>query len=151
VRERCMSKNIIDLTGKRFGRLIAINFHEKRNNRAYWLCKCNCGNEKVINSGHLRSGNTKSCGCLQKETVSNIRFKHGLSHTNFYGIWANLRRRCNEKTHNRYDRYGGRGISYDEEWNQFESFYKSMYWKYIFAKKKYRKELNKTNLQGIMV
>ena len=58
----------IDLTGQRFGRLEVIGKVEKPSNRkytaAYWLCKCDCGNKKVVASIDLRRGVTKSCGCL---------------------------------------------------------------------------------------
>lgn len=58
----------IDLTGRRFGRLIVIKVADSNKYGKYkWLCKCNCGNEKVVRGGDLRSGDTQSCGCLQKE------------------------------------------------------------------------------------
>ena len=63
----------IDLTGKRFGRLTVIRRSYLNNNKTYWLCKCDCGAEKIIRRDKLRSGNTKSCGCLQKEVMGNMR------------------------------------------------------------------------------
>jgi hypothetical protein len=66
-----MSK-LIDLTGKIFGRLTVIKYM----NKYKWLCKCSCGNEKEIRSDMLKSGTTKSCGCLQKETCSNLAKKY---------------------------------------------------------------------------
>jgi hypothetical protein len=68
-------KEIIDLTGQRFGKLVAIKHVIRPKNvkaGTYWLCKCDCGNEKAINACHLRNGNTQSCGCLQKEMVSKV-------------------------------------------------------------------------------
>ena len=61
----------IDLTGQRFGRLVAIRDSEKRTNskRVIWECKCDCGGISFVKLGSLRSGNTKSCGCLHKEVV----------------------------------------------------------------------------------
>ena len=58
-----------DLTGQRFGRLIAIKSTNKRNvgRNVIWLCKCECGNTSEISSGSLLSGDTKSCGCLARE------------------------------------------------------------------------------------
>jgi len=62
----------IDLTGKRFGRLVVIKFFERKfdgkRDRIYWLCQCDCGNEKISEGATLRSGGCKSCGCLVKET-----------------------------------------------------------------------------------
>lgn len=63
-----MSK-IIDLTGQRFGRLTVIERSGKvtKDHNICWKCICDCGNIKNIASGTLRSGNTKSCGCLRKD------------------------------------------------------------------------------------
>lgn len=59
--------NTLDLTGQRFGRLIAIKKVHSRKGKTYWLCQCDCGNQKEIQTTHLRDGRTQSCGCLQKE------------------------------------------------------------------------------------
>ena len=65
-----MSKGkFADLTGQKFGRLIVIERAENKGGRVYWLCKCECGNEKVIRGSHLKSGTTMSCGCLQSEKM----------------------------------------------------------------------------------
>ena len=63
---------LIDLTGKRFERLIVLERDKSVNSNkgAYWLCKCDCGNIKSISSKSLRQGLTKSCGCLNKEIIS---------------------------------------------------------------------------------
>ena len=67
-----MATTFIDLTGQTFGRLLVLerSFH-KASIRARWLCKCNCGNTLIVRSGELRSGGTKSCGCLREELVYN--------------------------------------------------------------------------------
>jgi len=58
----------LDLTGQKFGRLTAIKLSDiVKYGISYWLCKCDCGNEKIINSASLKNGNTKSCGCLRKK------------------------------------------------------------------------------------
>ena len=64
---------LIDLTDKIFERLTVVKHHKKDNNgNNYWLCKCDCGNEELISvrGNSLTFGNTKSCGCLQKENTS---------------------------------------------------------------------------------
>jgi len=61
-----------DITGQRFGKLVAIKFAYIENSRTYWKCKCDCGNECVILLSNLTHGNTKSCGCLHKESKRNI-------------------------------------------------------------------------------
>jgi hypothetical protein len=75
----CLQKEIThdllvkDLTGKRFSRLEVIELDYIKENRAYWKCKCDCGTIKTIASSTLQSGFTKSCGCLAKETIGNLR------------------------------------------------------------------------------
>jgi 5-methylcytosine-specific restriction endonuclease McrA len=68
----CGCLNFIDITGERFGRLVAIEIAERKitsnGTRIFWLCKCDCGNEKVVLGDSLRGGSTKSCGCLHLET-----------------------------------------------------------------------------------
>ena len=61
---------LIDLEGRRFGRLIVIKRAENKGTQTHWLCKCDCGNEKIVNGHSLKSGGTKSCGCLHKERTS---------------------------------------------------------------------------------
>lgn len=68
----------IDITGKRFGRLTAIQRNGITSNRiTIWTCKCDCGGSKDISARSLRSGLTRSCGCLQKETARLMMTKHG--------------------------------------------------------------------------
>lgn len=70
----------IDLTGKKFGRLIVIKRVLNQNKRTMWLCKCECSKEKIINGKYLRENQTKSCGCLRKERTGNInRIDFGLA------------------------------------------------------------------------
>ena len=80
---------VIDISGQRFGRLIAIKCVGRKNTFAIWKCQCTCGNEAVVRSSHLRSGNTQSCGCLQKETASKCAtLNHGdwgISNSNYRG------------------------------------------------------------------
>lgn len=69
-----------DLSGSRFGRLIVVGRSgSNKNNRSAWLCRCDCGNEKVILGNSLTSGNSESCGCIQKETMHEIRWNPKLS------------------------------------------------------------------------
>nr|WP_308000268.1 hypothetical protein [uncultured Merdimonas sp.] len=65
---------ILDITGKRFGRLTALYPTEKRdqNGSVYWHCLCDCGNTTEISESKLMHGNYKSCGCLKTENQKNI-------------------------------------------------------------------------------
>ena len=64
-----------DLTDMRFGRLVVLSQASNINGRTAWLCKCDCGSEKVVTGISLTSGRTKSCGCLRSEITSKRRFK----------------------------------------------------------------------------
>lgn len=82
----CLSRELHsipdDLKGKKFGKLTVKEFVETRNRNAYWLCECSCGNEKVISSCSLKTGHTKSCGCIFKETMkgsNNPAWKGGIT------------------------------------------------------------------------
>lgn len=89
-----------------------------------WRCKCDCGNFKNVDGKHLRSGATKSCGCILKEMMSEKKTTHGLSSSRLYRIWSAMVNRCKNENTPCYCRYGGRGISVCEEWKVFESFAK---------------------------
>lgn len=118
-------RKCIDLTGQKFGRLTVIKYVGKSN----WLCKCDCGNEKIVSTTHLKN-DTKSCGCLKKEMLSQrskpknfTNKKHGLYNEKIYKTWKSIRQRCNNKNNKRYKDYGGRGITICNEWNDFKNFY----------------------------
>lgn len=114
----------IDLTGQRFGRLRVIGFAQKTKDRQFmWKCKCDCGNEVNVRGYSLRSGNTQSCGCLQRETNVKLRQTHGQGHTRLYNVWSGMKQRCLLSTSSCYQYYGGRGIKVCEEWQRFEPFY----------------------------
>lgn len=72
----------IDITGQSFGRYTVLEFAYSNNGRAYWHCKCDCGQVKDIRGTSLRIGQTKSCGCLQKEI--SIKINSGSGHP-FFG------------------------------------------------------------------
>lgn len=108
--------------GTRFGRLTVIGVNHKGTDRKYYYdCLCDCGNRCIVRSNSLTTGNTKSCGCMVKESKN---VKHGMKHTRLYGIWCGMRDRCNNEKNPAYKRYGGKGITVCKEWNEFISFYK---------------------------
>jgi len=120
-------KDFIDLTGARFGRLFVLGYIGKSSHRAsMWLCRCDCGKEKVIVGKSLRNKETASCGCLHKDQLSERLKTHGLSHTSEYRIWHGMIRRCEDEKHAAYKYYGGRGISVCKRWKSFENFYDDM-------------------------
>lgn len=102
----------------RFGKLRAIkDTGKKQGTNHIWLCECDCGNLCEVSTGHL-GVNTNSCGCYSKETHST----HHESKSRLYGIWCQMKGRCDRKNNPSYSDYGGRGIRYCEEWKKYENF-----------------------------
>ena len=113
---------IKDISGQRFGRLIALyrlnNYHKKR---AWWLCVCDCGNLVEISGITLRNNHTKSCGCLNHEPTNK---KHGKCYTRLYKLYKAIIKRCYNSNIKQFKDYGGRGIEVCDEWrNDFMTFY----------------------------
>jgi hypothetical protein len=122
-----LSHKAINITGQRFGRLIALGpVHQ--NGKLAWHCRCDCGQEKAVMGNHLRSGKTQSCGCLHREKLrtKGINARHGMSQSRVYKLWRAMRKRCQDINAANYHRYGGRGISVCERWQSFENFYSDM-------------------------
>jgi hypothetical protein len=65
-----MGRQLIDLTGDRYGRLVVLSEAERDGYTRRWLCRCDCGNEVVVRMPLLRTGHTTSCGCLHRERAS---------------------------------------------------------------------------------
>lgn len=86
----------IDITGKRFGKLIVLNRVENIGSNSAWLCKCDCGNKKTTVAVRLNNGQCCSCGCLVKETVGNMFRTHGKSMTVEYKLLKDARKRAKQ-------------------------------------------------------
>jgi hypothetical protein len=122
--------SIKDITGQRFGRLVAIACTDKRYRHvsgtvfAIWECQCDCGNIAFISGNSLRTGNTRSCGCLAIEKATT----HGKTRTRTYKSWQAMIQRCYNPKAPNYYLYGGQGVIVeDEPWlTSFETFYKDM-------------------------
>ena len=117
-----------DITGSRFGLLEALYRTEpiiSPSGKAItmWMCRCDCGVEKPIRYSSLISGDTKSCGCATGALISQNRKGHGMSNSRLYEIWNGMKKRCYNSHAESYNRYGGRGITVCDEWNNdFETF-----------------------------
>lgn len=121
-------KNIL---GQRFGRLVALVSTDQRRHRGVvWECRCDCGATHAVSGKDLRTGHTKSCGCLRREMrkMRNLQAtKHGhrrmkLS-TPEYASWHAAKDRCENPKNPRYRDYGGRGITMCAQWKEnFEAF-----------------------------
>lgn len=122
---------IKDITGQRFGRLTAIKITGKTQDRkTLWLCRCDCGSELITAGKSLRTGNTKSCGCLKLQMLADMarttNFRHGFSRTPTYGSWKQMIQRCTNPHTDGYEYYGGRGIAVCERWRSFVNFLADM-------------------------
>ena len=121
-----MSK-LIDLTGQRFGRLIVTERAESLTSpcgskRARWICQCDCGNTVIVAAKELMRGDTKSCGCLQRDRTAEVSTTHGMKKTKIYHVWIDMKQRCLNPNNYRYSDWGGRGITVCNEWHEFEPF-----------------------------
>lgn len=124
-----MGKNINDLSGRKFGRWTVIKFHSIINHYSKFECHCECGVIRIVFGNSLKSGKSKSCGCLQKEEACNLHSKHNMTNSLEYSSWENMKARCFNKKHKSYKRYGGRGITICKRWlgdKGFINFIKDM-------------------------
>lgn len=120
---------LIDIAGQKFHRLTVMHIHKRSQNGTdtMWWCKCECGKELAIRGYCIRTGRSRSCGCLQPEATSRANTSHG--HTlNYksspeYRSWAAMKDRCLNPKCNQYDGYGARGITVHPEWvDSFAAF-----------------------------
>lgn len=109
----------IDITGKRFGRLLVLQWHSTKQKSAYWECECVCGTVKTIRGSHLRDGRIVSCRCCQNVT-------HGKTDTPTYYTWSAMIQRCGNPKNPSYCWYGARGIKVCRRWLKFENFLADM-------------------------
>jgi hypothetical protein len=130
-----MAIKATDLTGKKFGRLLVTAErvqHTGKKKCWKWVCICDCGRTTSATTGHLTSGDVRSCGCLRIETAAKISVTHGMAsrggdRTKEYRAWAHMLQRCYNPNDKSYPDYGGRGIRVCEEWkHDFVSFYREI-------------------------
>lgn len=109
--------------GAKFGRLTSIEAPTVVEGITKIRCRCECGAEKLFQRDHLFSGRSKSCGCLRKQVVSEVKGTHRMSKSRLYRRWASMRARCTNPNCRHFHRYGGRGISVCAEWQSFQNFF----------------------------
>lgn len=131
------------ILGSKYNILTILEYvYSDKHGKAVYRCLCECGNEVEIIGAHIKSGNTKSCGCLKSEVVT-VRNKgtsiHNLCKTKFYYSWRGMKERCSNSIHPNWNNYGARGIKVCEEWLIFENFRDDMYESYLEHNKLYGK------------
>lgn len=126
----CMRKD--DLTGQKFGRWTFVSPTEEKTSsgHALWNLVCDCGTEGVRDALVVTRGQSKSCGCLRRETDGQASVTHGHSRvgqaTPTYRSWVAMRSRCNDANSADFKDYGGRGITVCSRWDSFENFLTDM-------------------------
>ncbi len=119
--------NFVDISGWVYGKLTVIKRVQSSYNTK-WLCRCECGNETVVDKGNLSSGRQVSCGCHNRLMAKNGHTIHNKSKTPIYRVWSGMITRCYNPKFVHYKDYGGRGITVCDEWrNDFMVFYNDMY------------------------
>lgn len=112
----------MDLTGNTYNRLTVIEEVLPRTGGSKWLCKCTCGNTKVVRAASIKNGSCKSCGCLHIEANKSMFTKHGEYKCKLYAVHQAMIRRCTTKTNKVYPLYGGRGIAVHPTWFDYATF-----------------------------
>lgn len=112
------------MIGETFGRWAVLGEAPRETYQRMVLCRCACGVERVVRVSHLKSGGSKSCGCIHSQ------FKHGHGkrgcRTKTFKAWVSMRRRCLEINNKSFPNYGGRGITVSERWADFTAFLDDM-------------------------
>ena len=113
---------LVDLTGRKFGRLVVLRRMANKGREPTWECTCDCGNTHRALGRNLRTGSTKSCGCYNREQPRT----HGMSYTRIYSAWKGIINRCGGFTKGTRKNYKDRGITVCERWENFENFQEDM-------------------------
>ena len=125
-----MARKTLDITGEKYGRLTAKQ-KVAGIKPSKWICQCECGNTVTVLQSSIRNGNTKSCGCINKENIAKLQQEilttHGMTGTREYIAWNDMKARCHNPNNRSYKNYGAKGITVCPTWvNSFEQFYKDM-------------------------
>lgn len=109
--------------GSKFGRWQVVKELPVRHKGGkVYLCRCECGTERSVPKTYLQAGNSRSCGCLQRELASEKQTRHGMSGTPEYNAWCTMWYRCSSPKCKAYKNYGGRGVTVCKRWHKFENF-----------------------------
>lgn len=126
-RNYTQSRQVADIAGQTFGKLTVTGFAYTQKKQPRWRCKCECGNFKTVLASNLKTGNTKSCGCISEKSLRDRSVTHDMTYSDEYRIWRHIKSRCLNPNTGSYKNYGGRGISICSMWiDSFENFFEYM-------------------------
>lgn len=111
-----------EMIGKKFNHLLVLSLSGSINQRLYYKCLCDCGNEKIILGTSMRLKKSQSCGCLRIQRIT----KHNLLNSPEYKSWQGMRQRCENPNSDSFKNYGARGICVCKKWRTFNNFYLDM-------------------------
>jgi hypothetical protein len=99
----------------------------RRHRKSSWLCRCNCGKQRIVEGCNLVTGKSASCGCWRNEVNRKRNSTHGASRSREYTSWNAMKMRCLNPRRTSYKDYGGRGIRISPRWiSSFETFLADM-------------------------
>lgn len=121
-RKSAKANTFINMAGERYGKLTALECVGFNKGRALWLFRCDCGNMIVLPGKEVRTGNTKSCGCLKINSAQERAYIDGRSKERLNKVWRGMMTRCYNERSTSYANYGGRGIEICEAWHDYAKF-----------------------------
>jgi hypothetical protein len=121
--EFTLSSHAKDLTGVRFGSLVAIKPLGKKGRNVLWEFLCDCGSSYTSEGCWVTAQKRKatnplapSCGCLNRRTTKELRLTHGFSKHPLFWVWVAMRERCYNPNHPDYSKYGAKGVTICNSW-----------------------------------
>lgn len=116
----------MNVIGQKYGRYTILSEMPSKNGMRMVLCRCDCGTERAVYFKNLKSGNSRSCGCLGFEATSARNYKHGYAKSPTWNIWVGMLQRCSPSSGKNAADYFARGIRVCERWQSFENFLADM-------------------------
>jgi len=119
-----MHGRLVEMAGKTFGRWTVIELDSIRNTNAYWKCRCECGTEKAVAAGSLKTGMSTSCGCHRAEMKTALT--HGMTYSPTWHSWSKMKQRGGLNKRSKHHTILYAHVDADPRWASFEEFIKDM-------------------------
>jgi hypothetical protein len=112
--------------GQRYGKLVVLGIFAGKGKSSLVNCQCDCGRLTIKRSSNLAAGHTQSCGCLRRQRMADMNYKHGaatrVTRTPAWRVWRGMHQRCSDPGSKDFSRYGGRGIMVCPRWSGRDGF-----------------------------